>query len=428
MAEKEFDFTVFGATGYTGKYVFRNLLLWEDIEKKPRKIAIAGRNKDKLESLLKETALQLDRNLDSIGVIIAEVNDEESLLSMCERSKVILNVCGPYILYGEQVVRACIQKKAHMVDISGEPQYLEDMQFKYHEAAKKAGVYIVGACGYDAIPSDVGTDVLKQKFTPGRLNQVDAFVKGKFGSHGITINVGTLHSLAQAFGEFDQMLKIREGYVKGMFKKSLPESRYPAKIRYLPWWDEEVNGWCLPVPIGDRDIVKNSQRWFHEYNDEKPVQFEEYIVVPKLYHALFLALAMFYITILIYFNFTRKLLIKHPKIFTAGFFSKSGPTRKQLEETSFTFTCVGKGWSEPLNEGDADYKSPPNKIIKCRISGPDPGYETTSRCLIQSGLSILDEGDKMPFDGGCITPGFAFRGTTIRERLTRHNVTFEIIE
>lgn len=425
MDGKEYDFTVFGATGYTGKYVFRNLLLWQEIEKVPRRVAIAGRNKVKLESLVKETALQLDKNLDSIGLIIADVENEESLMSMCKKTRVILNACGPYILYGEQVVKACIQKKTHMVDISGEPQYLEGIQLKYHEAARKAGVYIIGSCGYDAIPAEIGTDYLKQKFAPGRLNQVEGFLKSKPGKHGITLNYGSLHSLVETFTYLNQLTEVRQRYQSQLFTKTPPSPKYPIKLKFLPWKNEELGGWCVPLPLSDRDIVSNSQRWFYEYHNEKPVQFEEYIVVPKIYHAIILTLGMLYFNFLIYFNCTRKLLLKYPKFFTIGYFSKEGPTRRQLEDISFTFQCVGKGWNTPC-KGD-EYDHPPNKTISCLIFGPDPGYETTSRCLIQAGLTVLEESKKMPFEGGCLTPAFAFRNTSLRQRLNRHAVSYEII-
>ena len=45
---------------------------------------------------------------------------------------------------------------AHHVDISGEPQFLESMQLKYGEEAESKGLYIIGSCGFDSIPSDVG--------------------------------------------------------------------------------------------------------------------------------------------------------------------------------------------------------------------------------------------------------------------------------
>lgn len=54
------------------------------------------------------------------------------------------------------MVKGCIASYTHYVDISGEPQFLEAMQFKYHSEAEKRGIYIIGSCGFDSIPADVG--------------------------------------------------------------------------------------------------------------------------------------------------------------------------------------------------------------------------------------------------------------------------------
>lgn len=55
-------------------------------------------------------------------IIIADVGDEKSLKEMCSQTQVLVNCCGPYRHYGEPVVRAAIDAKAHYVDVSGEPQ------------------------------------------------------------------------------------------------------------------------------------------------------------------------------------------------------------------------------------------------------------------------------------------------------------------
>lgn len=52
------------------------------------------------------------------------------------------------------------------MDISGEPQYLERMQLVYSKPAEDKGVYVVGACGFDSIPADLGTSFLQEIF-PG---------------------------------------------------------------------------------------------------------------------------------------------------------------------------------------------------------------------------------------------------------------------
>ena len=55
---------------------------------------------------------------------------------MAGQAKLVLNCVGPYRFYGESVVEACVEAGAHHLDISGEPQYLEKMQLKYHQVGK----------------------------------------------------------------------------------------------------------------------------------------------------------------------------------------------------------------------------------------------------------------------------------------------------
>lgn len=45
---------------------------------------------------------------------------------------------------------------------SGEPWYIRKLMDKYHEAAAAKNIRIVPTCGYDSIPSDIGTFFLAQ--------------------------------------------------------------------------------------------------------------------------------------------------------------------------------------------------------------------------------------------------------------------------
>ena len=140
--------------------------------------AVAGRSKGKLDSILKgisestgkqanEYTISKDfsslavicmwvaftgEDLSKVPKIIADVADKDSLVKMAKSCKVVLNCVGPYRFGGREVVEACIEGKASSVDISGERDYMESVQRDYDEAAKKNGVYIVGACGFDSIP------------------------------------------------------------------------------------------------------------------------------------------------------------------------------------------------------------------------------------------------------------------------------------
>jgi Saccharopine dehydrogenase NADP binding domain len=56
--------------------------------------------------------------------ILAEVGDPSSLRAMASRAIVVLNLVGPYMLYGESVIEACVDAGCHYVDLTGEIRVL----------------------------------------------------------------------------------------------------------------------------------------------------------------------------------------------------------------------------------------------------------------------------------------------------------------
>ncbi|KAH9510549.1 hypothetical protein DERF_009071 [Dermatophagoides farinae] len=119
-------------------------------------------------------------------------------------------------------------------------------------------------------------------------------------------------------------------------------------------------------------------------------------------------------------SFGARLLSEYPEFFTASAFSKKGPSRTQIESTRFRITIIGRGWSKRVmeqqqNKDDIDVEPEPDETIMVQVSGKDPGYMATSTCLVQSGLTILMESDKIP--KGVLTPPSAFRNTQLLKRL-----------
>ena len=118
---REFGIVVYGATGYTGRLVCEYLnnqygvngdVVW----------AMAGRNRDKLESVRDEMGIA-----DTVPLLVADASDYSSIVSMAERASVILTTVGPYQLYGSDVVKACAGAGTDYVDLCGEPTWMHEM-------------------------------------------------------------------------------------------------------------------------------------------------------------------------------------------------------------------------------------------------------------------------------------------------------------
>lgn len=71
--------------------------------------------------------------------------------------------------------------------------------------------------------------------------------------------------------------------------------------------------------------------------------------------------------------------------------------------------------------------SAPTRRVITTVSGKNIGYGSTCECLVQAGLVILQEEDKLPNAGGVYSPGYAFAETSLTDRLTEKDVTFRTV-
>jgi hypothetical protein len=124
----------------------------------------------------------------------------------------------------------------------------------------------------------------------------------------------------------------------------------------------------------------------------------------------------------------RRLLLAHPKFFTAGFVSHEGPKEEQNENAMFEITFIGEGWKEKQSDPTAEFDMPYNKKMITRVTGPNPGYGSTCICLLVSAITILKESDKMPDQGGVFAPAAAFKNTSLISELQKNNISFEVVK
>jgi short subunit dehydrogenase-like uncharacterized protein len=177
---RKYDVILWGCTGFTGKLVANYLKGYSS----KLKIGLGGRSFSRVSEIKKNYGLEF------MDVIVASLDDMESLKSLTESTHVVISVAGPFASVGLPIVESCVTTSTHYVDITGEPQFVRSIIDRYHEIAIEKGVKIVPCCGFDCIPSDFGcqliVDELKQKgLRPLEVQLLVDKVKG--GASGGTI-------------------------------------------------------------------------------------------------------------------------------------------------------------------------------------------------------------------------------------------------
>ena len=176
--KRPYAIVLYGATSFVGKitahYLAQFLAETKDNgdtdQSKSVSWAIAGRDQDKLQQLqaelnrVQKASAQKNAKTDNnkIDIIIANSEDDASLDKMTKQTQVIISTVGPYLKYGEPLIKSCANNGTDYVDLTGEAIFIKDMLDKYQDAAQQSGARIVNSCGFDSIPSDLGVYFTQQ--------------------------------------------------------------------------------------------------------------------------------------------------------------------------------------------------------------------------------------------------------------------------
>ncbi|NXN99935.1 SCPDL oxidoreductase, partial [Rhinopomastus cyanomelas] len=386
-AERLYELVVFGASGFTGQFVVEEVaraaaggaLRW----------AVAGRSREKLRATLERAAQRLGDAAPGaeVGVLLCDVDDAASLAAMARQTRLVLSCAGPYRFLGEPVVKACVENGANYIDISGEPQFLEGMYLKYNEKAAEKGVYVVGSCGFDSIMADMGVVYTRDNFK-GTLTAVESFLKVNSGPEGLCVHDGTWNSAVYGLADQDNLRKLR----KKIGHAPVPVVGAKLKRRGFLFYSPQFKEYSVAFMGSDASVVKRSQRYFYTELKETPVQYGAYANVGGLGSVIRLMLCGIVFLLLVKCSFGRKLLTQYPGFFSAGRFTKKGPTQKQMDGTSFSMTFLGEGYSQ----GQDPQSGRPNAKICTEVRGPEPGYVATPIAMVQAGVCLLKDGASLP--------------------------------
>lgn len=370
---KPWDITIFGATGFVGRLSAAYLAAHAP----PNiRLAIAGRARDKLERV----AAELGRE---VGLVVADVDDPASLARMAASTRVVLTTVGPYVQFGEPVVRACVEQGADYLDLTGEPAYVDGIIERHDQAARARGVLVVPCCGFDSIPTDLGVLWTTRALPRDRPLTIAGYMEGRGSFSGGT--------LASALGVMatSPPRKPRSG---GRGARKRPAIHY----------QQSLERWALPLPTIDPQIARRSARLRGDYGPG--FSYAHYIALPRVWHVpLALAGAGALIGAAKIGPVRRLLTRMNPP--------GSGPAPEVRAKSWFKVTFIGEA------EGG-------HRVI-AEVSGGDPGYDETAKMVGETALCFVLQRDMFKETGGVSTTA-ATGGELLIARLQAAGIGFTV--
>lgn len=386
---REFDVIVYGASGFTGKliadylnqnYSHGGCLRW----------AMAGRDEARLRSVRSEINAPASTQL-----VVADIGDPESLRAMASRTKLVLTAVGPYLLYGEPLLAACIETGTDYVDLCGETLWMHQMIHKYEAAARQSGSRVVFSSGFDSIPFDLGVFYLQQAALE-HFGSTFPRVKGRVREMNGAYSGGTAASARATMAAVEedssviQVLMNPFSLTPGFTGPEQPPAATPE-------YDESLGSWLAPfimAGINTRNIHRSNFLMNHLYG--KDFVYDEMILTGPGELGRVAAEAVTEDTPLIGEN--------APK-------PGEGPSEEERESGSYDLLFVGE--------------LPDGQKLKVSVTGDrDPGYGSTCRMISESAICMVK--DVPGLAGGIWTPATAMGQKLIHRLVANAGLTFQI--
>ena len=387
---------VFGATGFTGRLVAAYLAAAKE---RPR-WAIAGRSKAKLD------ALGL-----GVPVLVADALDPAAMAALAQRTKVICTTVGPYATYGSAVVAACAAHGTHYCDLTGEVPWMRRMIDAHDATAKASGARIVHTCGFDSIPSDLGTWALQQALI-ARTGRPASSVTALFGESSGTVSGGTVASGLGTAAEASADRSVRTLLANPYALDPDPAApRPPAPDVAAIGWDARLKMFTVPFMMAgiNTRVVRRSHAlaglpWGDDF------VYREVMSTPGSARGLMMAAAVTGGLASLAFA------MKRPRL-RAALARRApqpgdGPTLEQRTRGHWKARFVGEAGGQRV-------------VYVAGDAHGDPGYASTAKMLGESALCLAL--DPLTTAAGVTTPSLAM-GSHLLDRLRRAGLTFAVAD
>lgn len=385
MAAREYDIVLFGATGFTGRLVAAHLARAHFGS--GLRLALAGRDRNRLEAVRAEIAREVGA-FASVPILVADAFDRAALDRVAASTAVVATTVGPYAKYGEALVAACAAQGTHYCDITGEITFIRRTIDRHHVEAERTGSRIVHTCGYDSIPSDLGTWLVvrayRERFGASPTRVLHAAGEARGGASG-----GTIASMLLLMEEAERDRAVRRLLADPYALVDGPrgdDSGDPRGVRFEP----ALGMWTGPfvmAAINSRVVRRTSALLEREgRGGYGVVRYEEVMSTgagPRgLARALALSIGLAGAVGVLSFRPLRRLAAR--RLPEPG----EGPSEHLRKTGFFVSRFVASG---------------PEGTVRATMRGEgDPGYEATSRMLGESAMCLAFDAIEAP--GGVRTP------------------------
>jgi short subunit dehydrogenase-like uncharacterized protein len=390
MASSKFDIVVYGATGFTGQLVAEYMAAHYKGDGS-LKWAMAGRSKEKLASVRDAIGAPAETPL-----IVADASDPASLKAMVAQTKSVITTVGPYMLYGNDLLAACVEAGVDYFDLCGEPIWMRQKIEQHDAAAKKSGSRIVFSCGYDSLPFELGV-FCAQEEAKKALGAAVPRVKGRVREMKGTFSGGTAASMRAiveaTMKDLSLVTSIRDPFI---LTPGFDGPKQPLGNR--PLFDQDLQTWTAPfvmANINTRNVHRSNMLLGFPYG--KDFVYDEMMVTGPGEQGEAMA---------------KKVMAANNKLSGTDVPKPGeGPSKEEREAGHYDLLFVAI--------------APDGRQARAAVKGDrDPGYGSTSKMISECAMCLLrDAADVAP---GIWTPGAAMGHKLIKRLEENAGIKFSV--
>ena len=329
-------------------------------------------------------------------LIVADASDPASLKAMVDQTKSVITTVGPYQLYGNDLLAACVASGTDYFDLCGEPVWMRQMIDKHEAAAKASGARIVFSCGFDSLPFELGVFFVQEE-AKRVFGAPASRVKGRVRDMSGTLSGGTAASVRATFEAVAKDLSLVTilndpfALTPGFKGPKQPQGNKAV-------FEEDLQSWTAPFVmaiINTRNVHRSNMLMGFPYG--KDFVYDEMVLTGPGEQG--------------EANAKKVVAANSEKTGPDARKPGEGPSKEERENGLYDLLFVAI--------------APDGREVRAAVKGDrDPGYGSTSKMISECAICLLR--DTPDVAAGIWTPGAAMGDKLIKRLVDHAGLTFEV--